>query len=245
MDAMGQRIQASVRKNVIPTFEKLLVEGGLIYMSNFFVHQNVGSYKILDNPYKINLHKLTVVKVIEKFCGCIHGFRFVSFPDMTDGKFENNTTIDVIGKVSGYGDVIIGDKNGSPNQRMDVQLQDIDGNKMKVTFWDSYVDDFKAKFFNDKADVNVMIVQFAKLWEWRGNFSVSHGFNVACIFMNSNIDEIIAFKKSFVEKNGDEVANHKMISLADPSTKAFFTNTKCVQLFDDKKRKNNMELVVP
>nr|XP_043615931.1 uncharacterized protein LOC122587831 [Erigeron canadensis] len=134
MDAAGQRIQASVRKNVIPTFEKLLVEGGAICMN-------------------------------------------------------------VIGKVSGYGDVIIGDKNGSPNQMMDVQLQDIVGNKMKVTFWDSYVDDFKAKFNNDKAAVNVMIVQFAKLREWRGIFSVSHGFNVARIFMNNNIDEINAFKK--------------------------------------------------
>nr|XP_043614837.1 uncharacterized protein LOC122586883 [Erigeron canadensis] len=201
-------------------------------MSNFFVHQNVGSYKILDNPYKINLHKLIAMKVIEKFCGSIHGFRFVSFPDMTNGKVENNTTVDVIGKVSGYGDVIIGDKYGSPNQRMDVQLQDIDGNKMKVTFWDPYVDDFKAKFDNDKAVVNVMIVKFAKLREWRGIFFVSHGFNVARIFMNNNIDEINAFKKSFVDKNGDEVANHKMISLADPSTKAFFTNIKCVQLFE-------------
>ncbi|PWA67938.1 nucleic acid-binding, OB-fold protein [Artemisia annua] len=69
VDKEGTRIHGSVKIQFLNTFDRLLLEGSTVYVSNFGVTEYQGKTKYTEHRYKINFYRNTVVKQTTNFDG--------------------------------------------------------------------------------------------------------------------------------------------------------------------------------
>ncbi|KAL2930056.1 Replication protein A 70 kDa DNA-binding subunit C, partial [Bienertia sinuspersici] len=72
----GGKIQATVKKSLISTFQLKLNEGNLYTISNFGVGQNKGEYKPMSHAYKINFQATTTIVDLAQANIPTYGFDF-------------------------------------------------------------------------------------------------------------------------------------------------------------------------
>ncbi|XP_056683565.1 uncharacterized protein [Spinacia oleracea] len=77
LDAKGDKIQATIKKSLLRTFQPLLNEGELYTISNYRVGKSSGEYKPTGHPYKINFVILTRVNVLHAANIPTYGFDLV------------------------------------------------------------------------------------------------------------------------------------------------------------------------
>nr|GEZ30943.1 hypothetical protein [Tanacetum cinerariifolium] len=68
-------------------------KGAALIMTNFSVTENIDTYKLINNPFKIVLHRKTYVEAVDKFIGSLNGFRFVQFDDILDKNITDNQCV--------------------------------------------------------------------------------------------------------------------------------------------------------
>ena len=81
-----------MKQSFCPKFEKSLQEGKCVYISTFGVGDSQGSPYIVDNAYKINFYKSTVVTPCDTYDGPIYGFRFKSFASLRQEEKASNVS---------------------------------------------------------------------------------------------------------------------------------------------------------
>nr|GEV27855.1 hypothetical protein [Tanacetum cinerariifolium] len=85
-------MSTAIGNKMIPEFESLLKDGGSVELSNFYVVENNGPYKVACHPFKIKFHREDKLRL-------------------------PNQSVDVIGHVTTVGDVINGERKGKPNRK--------------------------------------------------------------------------------------------------------------------------------
>ncbi|XP_035840168.1 uncharacterized protein LOC118487433 [Helianthus annuus] len=89
--------------------------------------------------------------------------------------------------------------NGKEENKVTFILEDLQHHQIFVTLWDGYADQIRAFESNHPAEKNVVVViQFGKYRFWGGHVNVSNLYTVTRVFINSDIPEIVDFKKRFV-----------------------------------------------
>nr|KAJ0199027.1 hypothetical protein LSAT_V11C600319000 [Lactuca sativa] len=88
IDHEGCRIQAIIKKNLIPVFESLFDEGAVREISNFAIANNEGEYMLVPHKHKINFYKTTKVRVSIDFVDTVDRYHFISFPDLLARNFD-------------------------------------------------------------------------------------------------------------------------------------------------------------
>ncbi|KAK1428536.1 hypothetical protein QVD17_17371 [Tagetes erecta] len=109
--------------------------------------------------------------------------------DIIDQTFLNEQPIDVIGDVTCCFDMEpFKSKNGKQSFKRTMQLQDDEGNKIYVTLWDQYAQQFND-YVDQNKDVNrlVLIVQFGKLSYFKDKAYVSNSYTVTRLFINEHL----------------------------------------------------------
>ncbi|KAJ0751861.1 putative nucleic acid-binding protein [Helianthus annuus] len=75
-------------------------------------------------------------------------------------------------------------------------LEDLQHAQIFVTLWDGYAHQILEFQRINQEEKNVVVaVQFRKYWFWGGYLYVSNLYNVTRVFINSDIQEIVNFKK--------------------------------------------------
>lgn len=90
----GNRIQCSVKKNIMHKYEGIIEEGKCYRISNFAVADNSGKFPLLGHMYKIVFYKNTILTRIKDFDENSMGFKFVSIGEIKSKQFKDN---DVVG----------------------------------------------------------------------------------------------------------------------------------------------------
>ncbi|XP_056691759.1 replication factor A protein 1-like [Spinacia oleracea] len=98
---MGDKIQATIKKSLLRTFQPLLKEGEIYTISNYRVGKNSGEYKPTGHPYKINFVILTRVNVLHAANIPTYGFDLVPFDAIIPNGLDSTCLVDVIGYLSG------------------------------------------------------------------------------------------------------------------------------------------------
>ncbi|GJR03743.1 replication protein A 70 kDa DNA-binding subunit C-like protein [Tanacetum coccineum] len=93
MDEQGDKIQGCVDNMFLEEDRQFVREGAVLIMTNFSVTENIDTYKLINNQFKIVLHKKTYVEAVDKFIGSLNGFRFVQFHDILDKNITNNQCV--------------------------------------------------------------------------------------------------------------------------------------------------------
>ncbi|GJS48025.1 putative ribonuclease H-like domain-containing protein [Tanacetum coccineum] len=159
---MGDRIEVYVKKDWMFRFEPLLQDGICYLISNFGVTENGGRLPLLPHDWKLSFYKNTNVTRIDQIDDNFSGFKSEPFSRILDTNqaYKENNSVDVIGTVVGIGEIVAVNSIGSKKIRRTVIIEDEEGERIDLTFWDSW-----AKKWNEYADkldsighIDVMLV---------------------------------------------------------------------------------------
>ncbi|KAG2240055.1 hypothetical protein Bca52824_091175 [Brassica carinata] len=90
IDANGDKIHASVRKDLVNQFDSFLPEGITKIMINFSLNHSCGSYRTTDHLYKISFLETTRLRNCEELPRELDGFRPVSYREILDGTLSSD-----------------------------------------------------------------------------------------------------------------------------------------------------------
>nr|XP_043611795.1 uncharacterized protein LOC122583458 [Erigeron canadensis] len=115
MDEQSNKIQATIKRNLVSMFDMLLEEGSVKTISNFGVTNNSGRFLLIHHPCKINFYRHTSVKAcaVTDFVPDTQIFSFMSFNDILSRNLDSIYAFDVIGELIQCDDTnILSSKNG-------------------------------------------------------------------------------------------------------------------------------------
>ncbi|XP_021980117.2 replication protein A 70 kDa DNA-binding subunit B-like [Helianthus annuus] len=174
--------------------------------------ENRQKVKYVQSSLKINLNDNTTVEECNEPVGAEWGFDFSPFDSVVDDPHDDGKSfkspIDVIGFVVKC--LPSEDKSEHNNGKDEKKttlfwkicstfLYRIRNHQIYVTLWGCYADQILEFEKNHKDEKNVVVVvQFGKYRFWGGNLFVSNLYNVTRVFINSEVKEILDFKKSFL-----------------------------------------------
>ncbi|GJX92630.1 replication protein A 70 kDa DNA-binding subunit B [Tanacetum coccineum] len=161
-DEHGDRIQVYVKKDWMFRFEPLLQDGICYVISNFGVTENGGKLPLLPHDWKLSFYKNTNVTRIDQIDENFIGFKSEPFTRIldTNEEYEDKDAVDVIGTVVGIGEIVAVNSIGSKKIRRKVVIEDEEGERIDLTFWDSWAKKWDA--YADKLDtighIDVMLL---------------------------------------------------------------------------------------
>ncbi|XP_056686069.1 replication protein A 70 kDa DNA-binding subunit C [Spinacia oleracea] len=212
LDAKGDKIQATIKKSLLRTFQPLLNEGELYTISNYRVGKNSGEYKPTGHPYKINFVLLIRVNVLHAANIPTYGFDLVPFDAIISNGLDSTCLVDVIGYLSGVTSSDDYMRNGIYTKQLTIQLEDLQKNVISCTLWNHYADELKTWLAEHPNCQVILIVQFAKIKTWQGTNGLSSSLFATRLHINSNVEEINAFKNSF--GNGGKTSSEMVTQLS-------------------------------
>lgn len=95
LSVQGDRIQASIRSQLVSKFQDKLEEGECYMIMNFEISDNGRSYRASSHPYKINFMSMTYVKKCEQIPNLEFRFNFVPFSDIQAQTDNDNVFIGI------------------------------------------------------------------------------------------------------------------------------------------------------
>ncbi|KAJ1386521.1 hypothetical protein SESBI_40754 [Sesbania bispinosa] len=123
--------------------------------------------------------------------------------------FENSINEDVLGVVTGKGNLIEFKKEGKPCNYVVIELENIEGGlKLRCTLWEDYAFMFLKHLEDHPSESYVVVLQFAKRKNFKGSVGVSNTTYNSNLFINVNIPEIEDFQMS-------QLSDHASLTLEE------------------------------
>ncbi|KAL6574243.1 hypothetical protein OROHE_001147 [Orobanche hederae] len=191
------KIQASVPRAQIGKISQTMKEGFLYGLQNYTAGQNVDDFLCTSHPYRLGFHRYTTVKP----CPCLeiprYGFQFVTFEKINEGAMDLKLSVDVIGQMIGASELVdISKKGGGNTKRQTIHLRNAQNSILICTLWGKYAEEI-SKYLTREEPI-VVIMQFARLKKWNDEWTVGNSFNSTRLLIDSDIDEVLEFKKSML-----------------------------------------------
>ncbi|XP_061371200.1 uncharacterized protein LOC133313816 [Gastrolobium bilobum] len=176
LDEKGGRIHATVKGSL--NVRKNFCEGDVYFISNCGVGLNNDNFKPTKHDYRLSFNLRTDVKSTVYATIPTNGFSFVDFDvierESADSSYLVGNVfvsefIDVIGLLSGIGDVHEHVVSGRKTKMVFLELDDIRGHKLERTLWEQHVDKVQYFLAKNESPQNVAIVQLARIKGFRGH----------------------------------------------------------------------------
>ncbi|KAL9839756.1 putative nucleic acid-binding, replication factor A [Arabidopsis thaliana] len=165
----GERIQASIRSQLLSKFQEKLEEGDCYMIMNFEISDNGGSYRASSHPYKINFMSMTHVKKCdEQIPNLEFRFNFVPFSDIQARTDNDNVFIDVIGEIIGMQELKEVNVSGRQTKLLNLQLRDLGESVIDVTLWEKWAEDLYSYVKGYKDGSIVLVGSLMKIKTYNG-----------------------------------------------------------------------------
>ncbi|XP_061340992.1 uncharacterized protein LOC133287407 [Gastrolobium bilobum] len=122
-------------------------------------------------------------------------FDFVDYDLIEKESSDSPYLVDVIGLLSGVGEVCEHLVSGRKTKMIVLELDNLRGHKLECTLWEHYVDEVQIFLASNDTPHKVMIVQLGRIKGFRGKIGVTNTKYTTKIIMDSNLPEIVEFKK--------------------------------------------------
>ncbi|XP_052115662.1 uncharacterized protein LOC107477868 isoform X3 [Arachis duranensis] len=220
VDENSNKIQATIRKQLINRFKDNIIEGNCYKMCYFSVVPNHGSYRATKHEFKLTFLFRTIVTtlpddIIPRVC-----FTLYPFEEILQMSQDHDYLVDVIGLLTLVGEEKSYDKDGKTIKMVVVELS---SQKMvlRCALFGEYVDQLNHFLSSGYVEQPVVILQLAKVKLFRGQPGLQNVMKATKIYLNPDLAAVVDFRKSVVEQgiNGTQplfIANEgKTISLED------------------------------
>ncbi|CAI9291477.1 unnamed protein product [Lactuca saligna] len=193
MDERGAKIECNVDKPFSYLQGNNLEEYGDYYIQKPTIGLNNGIIKFVDGPHKLYFQYSTKVIKCKDFCGPRNSFAFIDFKQLHSNSIQANLSFDIIGNV--FQCFPLEPPKDKQEQKITLKMEDLEGHEVFVTLWGRYADEIVA-YVSKHHGHFVMIIQLAKFKKIRERPYVNNTYLATKLFIEDNIVEITAFKKS-------------------------------------------------
>ncbi|RYR49834.1 hypothetical protein Ahy_A07g036345 [Arachis hypogaea] len=177
MDELGDRIQCSVRNPLRRLFEQELVEGNVYSVANFSIELNDQKYKPTNHTLRVFFKRESQIRVLVDINFPNNIFHFVPNEMILNHDNPQSHLIDVIGLLTGKGDIIKFSKNGKKSIYMVIELDDMQSKgKIRCTLWEEFATQLVKHMEQYPNTEFIIIVQFAKFNLFKGIHVTSLSF---------------------------------------------------------------------
>nr|VDD07067.1 unnamed protein product [Brassica oleracea] len=167
IDSNGDKIHASVKKELVNQFEHQLEQGKTLTFTNFSLNHSVGSYRTTNHLYKISVFATTRVRSCEALHVSLNGFTPVNFHEVLDGSLNPDFLIDVIRHVVEVSHVEMISVNGKETQKISLELHDLADVRLPMVLWRNFSTDVtNAIQLRDEGRV-ILVLRFGKIKVWK------------------------------------------------------------------------------
>ncbi|KAK2386988.1 replication protein A 70 kDa DNA-binding subunit [Trifolium repens] len=192
LDDKCHKIEATVRKDLIPKYMDQLEEGSAYVFEKFMVGSKDAFYKSIGHKYKLNfMTSTTVFKVTAPEIPRYH-FDFVPFSEILNATDESRL-VDVIGHVVEKGVVKETIVKGKKSKVTNLTLKDLENNRLHCSLWN----DFAVRFHqfmdtHNSSEPPVMILELVRLKKnsYLGVMGVINIFNGTKMLLNADIPDV-------------------------------------------------------
>ncbi|KAJ1418433.1 hypothetical protein SESBI_15937 [Sesbania bispinosa] len=158
------RIQCTVKSIHVYLFENSINEGNVYMLENLSVALNSGKYKPTMHEFRMFFKRETRVTLVEDSSIPLYGFSFVPFVEILNETKDDRRLVDVLGVVTGKGNLIEFKKEGKPCNYVVIELENIEGGlKLRCTLWEDYAFMFLKHLEDHPSESYVVVLQFAKM----------------------------------------------------------------------------------
>ncbi|CAF1929546.1 unnamed protein product [Brassica napus] len=193
VDSKGDKIHASVKKDLVEQFDPVLMEGFTKILINFAVTHACGSYRTTKHAYKIAFVSTTKVRPCEELPMNLTGFTPAKFLDVLDGSLNTDYLVDVIGQIVEFSHVEIVSVNGKDTEKITVELRNENDVRLTIVLWGKFAMNVSDAIQLRADHAVVCVLRFGKIKVWKEDRSVSNAYNVSDIAINPSMNEVQAF----------------------------------------------------
>ncbi|KAL2926569.1 Replication protein A 70 kDa DNA-binding subunit B [Bienertia sinuspersici] len=164
----------------------------------------------------------------------ISAYNFVCFRDILSNKLDDKYLVDVIGGVTEVSKLEITERNGKMNKRLEIELEDLEQNRLNCTLWGEFADIMTTYLSTHHGNPIIIIIQFAKIKTWKGVRCLSSSLFATKLLINENIGDIEDFKKSLCsgEKSSSSILT-RVDSYSTHTTEDEFLQSSIKKRIDD------------
>nr|AAD32756.1 putative replication protein A1 [Arabidopsis thaliana] len=192
-DVRGKKIHASVKREHLNRFERLIVPGEWRAIENFGLTYATGQFKATDHRYKMGFMAQTRVVRIDPLSDS-YFLSLTAFNDVLNGGLNQNYLIDVVGQIVNVGEMETIDVHNQPTKKIDFELRDQKDERLPCTLWGSFAEQVFTACEAANGEMIICLVRFAKLKTYKDVRSISNAFNTSQILINPDLPEILEFK---------------------------------------------------
>ncbi|KAJ1378390.1 hypothetical protein SESBI_47922 [Sesbania bispinosa] len=169
LDEQGGRIQCTVKSIHVYRIENSINEGNVYMLENLSVALNSGKYKPTMHEFRMFFKRETRVTLVEDSSIPLYDFSFVPFVEILNETKDDRRLVDVLGVVTGKGNLIEFKKEGKPCNYVVIELENIEGGlKLRCTLWEDYAFMFLKHLEDHPSQSYVVVLQFAKMKNFKG-----------------------------------------------------------------------------
>ncbi|XP_048599211.1 replication protein A 70 kDa DNA-binding subunit A-like [Brassica napus] len=201
IDSNGDRIHASVKKELVAQFEPALKQGYRKILLNFALTQSVGSYRTSKHAYKIGFLSTTRVRYCDDWTDNVPEFSPVKYREVLEGAMNPDYLVDVIGQVVEVSNVEVVAVNGKDTNKIALQLRDSVDDRLTVVLWGKFANDIDDAIQGSNGQSVIFVLRFGKIKVWKDEYSISNAYNVSDIFVNPTSAEAHAFIEMLPKDN--------------------------------------------
>ncbi|XP_045824285.1 uncharacterized protein LOC123916785 isoform X2 [Trifolium pratense] len=192
IDEKGYKIHATVPPHLLNLFRFKLNEGDVYRLFYFKVHKVSGVYRTTRHPYKLSFHKKTKVQSCENNDIDRFGLSLSTIRDICNRTSGHDFLVDVVGLITGISPPKEYVFCGKITPMIVFEMADYSGKCDCILSGDDVGDLDKMLSCGDNG-LPLMIVQFAKIRNFRGNIAIQ-GVLSTRFYVNPSIPEAISFK---------------------------------------------------
>ncbi|XP_057724031.1 uncharacterized protein LOC130939989 [Arachis stenosperma] len=213
MDELGHRIQCSDRNSLRRFFEQDLIEGKVYSIANFSLEPNNQKYKPTTHALHVFFKRETQCRSLEDINFPNNVFHFVPNEMILNHDNHHSHLIDVIGLLTGKGDIIEFTKNGKKSIYMVIELDDMKSKgKIRCTLWEDFANKLVKHMEEQPSTEFIIILQFAKFDMFKGTMGISNKNYNSTLYINADLQEVKEFRQKFIM--GNDKASNKLSQIA-------------------------------
>ncbi|KAG2312225.1 hypothetical protein Bca52824_023782 [Brassica carinata] len=176
VDESGDKIQASCKKSLMVRVQRYLP---------------IGEWK---QQYKMTILTDTMISRSD-YLNDSEFLDLASYEEIVNGTCKPNFLIDVMGQVTVLAAVATVQVKGIDTKRVNFHLRDESGNEVACCLWEKYAEQFEKYVEENTADIEICLIRFAKIKEYKGEIQITNAFDASLLFLNPTMKEDVEFRK--------------------------------------------------
>ncbi|CAN7023711.1 unnamed protein product, partial [Brassica rapa subsp. trilocularis] len=178
LDDNGDKIHATVKKDLVQQFDPFFSEGKSKILIKFFLTQVCGSYRLISHQYRIGFLSTTCVKICQELPMALTGLDPVNFHAILDGSLKPDNLVgdllnccvfdtNILGQIVEVSHMDVISVNGKETPKISLELRNTYNERLPVVLWGKFASDVNEAITRGEDSI-ICVLRFSKIKVWKG-----------------------------------------------------------------------------